>query len=50
MFDQTWTFLGEHWLMVLFRRIWNCSMLSRGVDTGSGRSKPAEKAAFAMAT
>lgn len=49
MHDQTWTFLGEHCATAAFSREWKCAISSRNNEVGSGRSRPAEKEAFAMA-
>lgn len=49
MFDQTWTFLGEHCRVRVVRRVWKSVIEERETEVGSGRSRPAEKEAFAMA-
>jgi len=50
MFDQTWTFLGMHCTIASFSRVWKCAMSSRDKEVGSGRRRPAENEAFAMAS
>lgn len=46
---QTWMFAGEQCDKARSRWEWKAAMSSRGTDEGSGRKRPAEKAAFAMA-
>jgi hypothetical protein len=50
VFDQTWTFLGVHCRTAEFSRVWKCAISSRDNEVGSGRKRPAEKEAFAMAS
>lgn len=49
VYDQTWTFLGEHCTTTVFNKVWKSAMASRETEVGSGRRRPAEKEAFAMA-
>ena len=48
--DQTWIFVGEHCAMTFSSKLWKLAISSFDVDVGSGRSRPAENAAFAMAS
>lgn len=50
MYDQTWTFLGVHCMTAEFSREWKRAISSRVNEVGSGRSRPAENDAFAMAS
>jgi hypothetical protein len=45
-----WTLNGEHCMTVAFSKEWNTAISSRDTDMGSGRSRLAEKEAFAMAS
>lgn len=49
VYGQTWMFAAEHSVETAWRRAWKLVISSRGTLTGSGRSKPAAKAAFDMA-
>ena len=49
MYDQTWTFLGEHCVTAEFNKEWKREISSLESDVGSGRRRPAEKEAFAIA-
>ena len=48
--DQTWMFVGEQRVMAFSSSSWKCAISSLEVALGSGRRRPAENAAFAMAT
>lgn len=47
--DQTWTLAGEQCDRTRSSEAWKAVISSRGTDDGSGRKRPAEKEAFAMA-
>lgn len=46
---QTWTFVGEHCATTLSSKLWKLAISSFDVAVGSGRSRPAENAALAIA-
>lgn len=46
---QTWTLAGEQCDRTRSSEEWKAAMSSRDTDVGSGRNRPAEKEAFAMA-
>lgn len=48
--DQTWMFAGEQCDRTRSKEEWKAVISSRGTELGSGRKRPAEKEAFAMAT
>lgn len=50
VYDQTWTFVEMHRVMVESSRLWKCAMSSRCSDVGSGFKRLAERVAFAMAS
>lgn len=50
VYGQTWTFLGVHCKTTELRRLWKLVRSSFFTEVGSGRSRPAEKAALAIAS
>lgn len=48
--NQTWMFAGEQCDNALSSAVWKATISSRETDVGSGRNRPAENEAFAMAS